>query len=289
MRVIAIINQKGGCGKTTTAINLAGCLAANKRRVLVIDLDPQGHASLGLNLRPEEVTRGMTEVLTQGTLIDDVIVEGAAPNLDLAPANITLSAVEQLLADASHKERKLSGAIDHMRRPYDYVIIDSPPNLGILTFNALRASEMAIVPVDMGFFSLHGLTKLLEITEVLGRHTGHHVQLRALTTMVNLRTRFTQEVLDEVKRYFRGKVFGTPIRNNVRLREASSHGIPITEYEAKSIGAQDYQSLTLELMAMEAAVESSTQSQKESVEAMTSSIPHFGAHPQPGPRELGKS
>ncbi len=257
MRIICVINQKGGCGKTTTAINLSACLSQLNRRVLLVDLDPQGHASLGLNLIPEDISRGMTEVLTQGTYLDDVICESISPNLDVAPANITLSAVEQMLADATHKEKKLLYAFEKMRRIYNYVIIDSPPNLGILTFNALRASELSIVPIEMGFFSLHGVTKLKEIIGVLSRHSGHQVQLRALATMVNIRTRITQEILKEIQLCFNGHVFGTLIRNNVRLREASGHGVPITEYEPKSIGAQDYQAMAQEVLTMEAVTETS--------------------------------
>lgn len=255
MRIISVINQKGGCGKTTTAINLSACLSQLGRRVLLIDLDPQGHASLGLNVKPEDVTRGMTEVLTRRAALDDIICESTGHNLDLAPADITLSAIEQLLSDAIQKERTLLAAIEKMQRTYHYVIIDSPPNLGILTFNALRASELAIVPIEMGFFSLHGLANLNEIIDVLRHHTGHRVQLRALATMVNLRTRFTQEVLEELQRHFEGNVFTTRIRNNVRLREASSHGIPITEYQPKSNGALDYQAVANEVVALEVAKE----------------------------------
>lgn len=275
MRVISIINQKGGCGKTTTAINLAACLTQLKRRVLLVDLDPQGHASLGLNVRPEDITRGMTEVLTQGTCLDDVICESISPNLDVAPANITLSAVEQLLADATHKEKKLLSALKNLQQTYDYVIVDSPPSLGILTFNALRASELSIVPVEMGFFSLHGLAKLMEIVEVLARHTGHRVQIRALATMVNIRMRFTQEVLEEIRRHFQGNVFGTLIRNNVRLREAASHGLPITEYEPAAIGAQDYHALAQEVLAMEA----TTGPKPSEITTLERTMPVMGADP----------
>ena len=253
MRIISVINQKGGCGKTTTAINLSACLSRLKQRVLLIDLDPPGHASLGLNLRPEEVTRGMTEVLTQGTYLDDVICESVCSNLDVAPANITLSAVEQILSGATHKEKKLLVAIEKMQHRYHYVIIDSPPNLGILTFNALRASQMAIVPIEMGFFSLHGVSKLKEIVEVLRQHSGHRVELHALATMVNMRMRFTQAVLEEIRGHFNGHVYGTVIRNNVRLREAAKHGVPVIEFESKSIGAQDYQAVAEEVLAIEEA------------------------------------
>ncbi len=253
MRIISVINQKGGCGKTTTAINLSACLSKRKRRVLLIDLDPQGHASIGLNLNPEILPHGMTEVLTHGAFLDDVICASVRHNLDVAPANITLSAIEQLLAGAAHKESRLLTAIEKLRRPYDYIIIDSPPNLGILTFNALRASALSIVPVDMGFFSLHGLGKLKETIEVIARHTGHRIELRALSTMVDSRMRFVQEVLKDLARHFEGKVFETRIRNNVRLREASSQGMPIVEYEANSNGAQDYEAVAQELIAMEEA------------------------------------
>jgi len=251
MRIISVINQKGGCGKTTTAINLSACLSQSKRRVLLIDLDAQGHASLGLNLNPEEINDGMTEVLTHGAFLDDVICEAIRPNLDVAPANISLSAIEQLLAGAAQKERRLRTAIEKMRRTYDYVVIDSPPNLGILTFNALRASALSIVPVDMGFFSLHGLAKLKETIDVIARHTGHELALRALATRVDDRMRFTQAVLKDLQRHFEGNVFSARIRNNVRLREASRHGMPIGEYEPLSQGASDYQAVALEVIAME--------------------------------------
>ena len=253
MRIISVINQKGGCGKTTTAINLCGCLSQLNRRVLLVDLDPQGHASLGLNVViPEDVRRGMTEVMTQGTDLEEVICEAVSADLDVAPANFTLSTVEQLLADTTAKEVRLLNKIEGMQRNYDYVIIDSPPSLGILTFNALYASDLSIVPIDMGCFLLDGVTKLMEIIELVSRHTGHEVQLRALATMVSLRTRFTGEVLEEIRRHFKGSVFRTLIRNNVRLREATSHRVPISHYDRRSLGAADYSALAEEVLAMEA-------------------------------------
>jgi len=254
MRTISIINQKGGCGKTTTAINLSASLAKLGRRVLLIDLDPQGHASLGLNLKPEDLTKGMTEVLTQAGCLDDVIYESICPNLDLAPANITLSSAEPLLASASQKEQRLLSAIEALRRSYHYIIIDSPPSLGMLTFNALRASDEAIVPVEMSFFSLHGLAKLIEIVDVVARHTGHDVTVWALATMVSRRMRFTQEILGEVQRHFVDRTFKTVIRNNIRLREAAGHGLPITEFDPHAKGAEDYMALAQEVILQEVGV-----------------------------------
>lgn len=251
MRTIAIINQKGGCGKTTTAINMAASLARRKKRVLLIDLDPQGHASLGLNVKPENVTKGMTEVLTQGMALEDVLCEAIIPGLDLAPANITLSAAEPLLSNVPKKEQRLLSAIGSLNGTYSYVIIDSPPSLGLLTFNALRACSEAIVPIEMSFFSLHGLAKLSEIIDVVGRHTGHKVTVRALATMVNRRARFTQEVLGEIQRHFEGRFFKTHIRNNVRLREAVSHGVPISEYDSGANGAVDYAAMAEEVLTLE--------------------------------------
>lgn len=251
MRVISVINQKGGCGKTTTAINLAACLARLKKRVLLIDLDPQGHASLGLNLKPENISKGMTEVLTQEADLEEIVCQSPIPRLEVAPSDITLSAAEPLLANAPHKEQRLDSAIGSLTEPYDYVFIDCPPSLGLLTFNALRASHEALVPIDMSFFSLHGLAKLAETIELVERHTGHGVKLSALPTMVNARARFTREVMAEIGRHFEGRVFKTFIRNNIRLREAASHGLPISEYDSRANGFLDYSSLAEEVVAAE--------------------------------------
>lgn len=251
MRIIAVINQKGGCGKTTTAINLSGCLAHRNRRVLLVDLDPQGHACLGLNLKPENLSKGMTEVLAQEAFIDDVICQTGRPGLDVAPSTITLSAAEQILANALEKEKRLHSALRLSRRGYDYAIIDSPPSLGLLTFNALRACDEAIVPIDMSFFSLHGLAKLTEIVDLIGRHTGHQVTVQALATMVSPRARFSREILSEIEKHFEGRFFKTLIRNNIRLREAASHGYPICDYAPEAHGALDYGSLADELIGME--------------------------------------
>ncbi len=251
MRIVSIINQKGGCGKTTTAINLAACLARQKKRVLLIDLDPQGHASLGLNLKPDDISNGMTEVLTQEAALEEIVCDSPVPGLEIAPSDITLSAAEPLLSNAPQKEMRLESAIRSLSEPYDYVFIDSPPNLGLLTFNALRACQEAIVPIEISFFSLHGLAKLAETIDLVQRHTGHQVSMFALPTMVNARARFTREVMAEIQRHFEGRVFNTFIRNNIRLREAASHGLPISEYDSRANGFLDYSALAGEVMAVE--------------------------------------
>lgn len=276
MRIVSIINQKGGCGKTTTAINLAACLAAQKKRVLLVDLDPQGHASLGLNLKPDETTKGMTEVLTQEAELEEIVCDSPVPGLEIAPSDITLSAAEPLLANAPQKEERLSSAIATLSEPYDYVFIDCPPNLGLLTFNALRACREAIVPIDMSFFSLHGLAKLAETVDLVQRHTGHQVSLFALPTMVNARARLTQEVMAEINRHFEGRVFSTFIRNNVRLREAASHGLPISEYDSRANGFLDYSSLAGEVIAAENRTVPVSVRPKRFSEAVKKEVPQMG-------------
>ena len=251
MRTIAVINQKGGCGKTTTAINLAASLAEVGRRVLLVDLDPQGHATLGLSIRGEDVRRTMYEVLlgdwVEGGVRLSEVVLTLSGNLHLAPANIMLSAIEQQLAGVDGREDRLRDALAEVSLRYDYAIIDSPPNVGLLTFNALRAADEVLVPVETGFFSLHGLTKLLETVAVVNSEYGQDAAVRILPTMYETRHRIDREVLAELRRHFGDRLARTVIRMNVRLREAASFGLPITEFDPRSIGARDYLALALEV------------------------------------------
>lgn len=256
MRIIAIANQKGGCGKTTTAINLAACLAQLKRNVLLIDLDPQGHATLGLNIKPQDLEKSMYDVLTpmreKKTRLDEVIIS-VYNNLDLAPANILLSAIEQELSAKPEREAKLSQTISLMvgEKTYDYILIDCPPSLGLLTFNGLRAAEELIAPVETGFFSLHGIGKLLEIVNLIDKKLRFKIKIKALVTMFDTRTRFSQEIRDEINKYFSGIVYKTIINNNVRLREASSYGLPVIAYDKHCRGSEDYTNLAKELITEE--------------------------------------
>ena len=248
MRIIAIANQKGGCGKTTTAINLSACLAARKHPVLLIDLDPQAHATLGLNLKMEDPPRSVYDVFRQWRPLDEVTYMDVYPGLDLAPADRRLYGMDQELAWAFDKESILLKQTKHLNDRYEIIILDCPPNLGVLTLNALRAADEVIVPVEPSFFSLHGLGKLMETVELLKTKSNHPVVVRALATIINLRTRFAQEVLDEISSHFGSATFKTVIRATVRLREAVSYGVPICSYDEDSLGAVDYDALAQEVL-----------------------------------------
>ena len=254
MRVIAIANQKGGCGKTTTAVNLSACLAELGKNVLLIDLDPQGHATLGLNVKGQELSKTMYNVLTPDAeskaRLDEIIIP-ISDNLDLAPANIMLSAIEQELSGKPEREAKLMQAISLMvtSKTYDYVIIDCSPSLGLLTFNGLRASKEIIAPVETGFYSLHGISRLLETVNLIGKQLNCKIQVKALVTMFDRRTRFSHEVKEEICKHFSGKVYNALIHNNVKLKEASSYGMPVIAYNKRCRGTEDYTMLAKEVVA----------------------------------------
>ena len=251
MRIISVANQKGGCGKTTTAINLSACLAKRDRRVLLIDMDPQGHSTLGYNIKTEEIGLSIYHVLREGLLLDDIIMSTNVQNVSVAPANIVLFTIEQDIAFFSEKESRLQNAIGKLKKKFDYIIIDCPPNLGLLSINALRASGEVIIPLDASFFSLHGLSRLLETIEMLRRHTGHNIETFILPTMFDRRSRFAREILDEVKNHFNGIIFSTPVRQCSKLRESASFGFPISEYAPNSIGNWDYAGMADEVLMQE--------------------------------------
>jgi chromosome partitioning protein len=250
MRVMAIVNQKGGCGKTTTAINLAACLAAQSRNVLVIDLDPQAHATLGLSIKPEEAERGMYEVLIGEAPLDDVISR-ILPNLSLAPSNIALSAIEQFLAGTPERERQLAARIAALSERFDYILIDCPPSVGLLTFNALIACQEAIVPVETSFFSLQGVVKLSETIKLISDKIGHEIAIRVLPTKFDRRAAYAKDVLEKIRERFGPITMATTINLNDKLREAVSLGLPITEYAPDSAGFKDYMALAREVIASE--------------------------------------
>jgi len=252
MRIIAIVNQKGGCGKTTTVINLSAYLALDKRKVLLIDLDPQSHASIGLDIKVEELEKSVYDVFSAShrRSLEDVIVS-IDDNFDLAPYQLILSAVEQELAGKVGRESVLLRSIQGVRKKYDYIIIDCPPNLGLLTFNALRACGEALIPIEMSVFSLQGVARLLEILEVLKVEYGHEIRPKALATICNPRTLFASEVLKNIKQHFEKNVYETIIHATVRLKEAAGFGLPIHKYSKRCTGAEDYRALAGEFIAEE--------------------------------------
>ncbi len=250
MRIIAVANQKGGCGKTTTAINLSSCLALKGQKVLLIDFDPQSHATMGLNIEcdPEKnIYHVIAPARTEAVGLDDVIFP-VKDNFDIAPSDTRLCAVEQELALVDRREKRLLEAIERLEKSYDFIIIDCPPSIGHLCFNALRASSEAIIPIDMSLFSLRGIAKLTDMMVMIENASGHVIAPRALVTMFDARTRYSQEVLERVREKFEDKVFDTVIRYNIRLRETVDHGLPIGDYDKHAIGQKDYAALSEEVM-----------------------------------------
>jgi chromosome partitioning protein len=251
MRTISIVNQKGGCGKTTTTVNLAGALAADGLETLVVDMDPQAHASLALGVNPEELDENLYEVLAEpgrANRLEEIIID-ASPGIDLAPAGIVLSALEQKLAAENSQARteRLSAALASLGARYDLVLIDCPPAVSLLTFNALRASQEVIVPLETSSFAMDGVQKLLETLALLMERVGHQLTVRVLPTLYDGRTRYARETLGEIRELFKELCFDSVIRSNVKLREAAKKGLPISLYAPKANGARDYAALAMEV------------------------------------------
>ena len=252
MRIIAIINQKGGCGKTTTGINLAACLARLGQKTLLVDMDPQGHCGVGLAVPEDQIERTVYDCLIEPSdgkvaKISEVVWQ-IASDFDLAPSNIKLAAFEQIFAGRPGREDRLLRALDTVRPTYDWCVIDCPPSVGLLTFNALRACDEVLVPVETGFFSLHGLSKVMETLELLKERVNKDVLIRVLPTLYDTRTKLAREVLQELRAKFRDYLMESTINFNTKLKEAASFGQPITEYDPGSRGYKDFVNLARELM-----------------------------------------
>jgi chromosome partitioning protein len=252
MRTIAIINQKGGCGKTTTGINLAACLARLGQKTLLVDMDPQGHCGVGLAVPEDQIERTIYDTLIDASdgkvaKLSEVVWQ-IASDFDLAPSNIKLAAFEQIFAGRPGREDRLLRALDSVRQTYDWVVIDCPPSVGLLTFNALRACDEVLVPVETGFFSLHGLAKVMETLELLKERVNRDVLIRVLPTLYDTRTKLAREVLQELRAKFRDYLMESVVNFNTKLKEAASFGQPITEYDPGSRGYKDFVNLARELM-----------------------------------------
>jgi len=246
MRIIAVANQKGGVGKTTTAVNLAACLGKMEQRVLLIDMDPQGHASLALGRRGQEQV-GLYEVFAREATLAQVIQPQAATGVDLIPSTISLAAAEHLLGDWP-RERELSVHLAQLGDAYDYAIIDCPPALGLLSFNALLAADEVLVPIEMGVFAFDGIERLCETIDLLEERYQTNIPLRVLPTMVDNRTRLSRKFLREIWERFPDEVLPLMVHQTVRLKEAACEGLPIIDYDPKSAAAADYQRLAREIM-----------------------------------------
>ena len=248
-RIIVIANQKGGVGKTTTAINLSAYIAIKKKRVLLIDMDPQGNASGGFDIDPSSVTKTVYDVMLGEASIEDAIISNVRPKLSIVPSDVNLAAAEIQLSDVADKNHILKKELGKIRDKYDYIIMDCPPSLNILTINAMCAADSVIVPLQCEYYALEGLSQLITTIKTIKKKLNPHIDIEGvLGTMYDGRTNLSIQVLDEVKKYFPDKVYKTIIPRNVRLSESPSFGEPIINYDRTSKGADAYMALAKEVI-----------------------------------------
>jgi len=252
-KAIAIFNQKGGVGKTTTNINLAACLAQMGKKVLVIDIDPQGNTTSGLGISKKDLKLSTYELLTQENIeTRDTIMRTGVENMDIIPANAQLAGAEIELVQIIGREKILKKAIENIREDYDYIFIDCPPSLGLLTINSLTAVDAVLVPIQCEFYALEGVSQLMSTIEIVKKNLNPGLTIQGvILSMFDGRTNLSIQVVEEVKKYFKEKVYTTVIPRNVRLAEAPSYGMTIGEYDPKSTGAEAYREFAQEFLELE--------------------------------------
>ncbi len=249
-RIISVANQKGGVGKTTTTVNLGACLAYFGKKILLVDIDAQGNATSGLGVRKSDVEKDIYDILVNETPVKEVVLPSSRENLWVVPATIQLAGAEIELTSQMARESRLKQALEKVKDDYDYILIDCPPSLGHLTINAFTASDSILIRVQCEYYALEGLSQLLNTVRLVQKHFNPELKIEGvLLTMLDARTNLGYEVVDEVKKYFRERVYKTIIPRNIRLSEAPSHGLSIIDYDARSRGAEVYLELAKEVLA----------------------------------------
>lgn len=252
-KAIAIFNQKGGVGKTTTNINLAACLAKKGKKILVLDIDPQGNTTSGLGIEKKALKKSSYDLMIEDDInAEDVILKTGVDNLDIIPANVSLSGAEVELAIIRGREKRLKKALNQVKAKYDFIFIDCPPSLGLLTINSLTAVDSVLIPIQCEFYALEGVAQLMNTIEIVRKNLNEKLYVQGvILSMFDGRTNLSVQVVEEVKKYFREKVYKTVIPRNVRLAEAPSYGLPIIEYDPKSKGAEAYREFADEFLGVE--------------------------------------